>query len=446
MEKYHSVIIGGGPAGISCASELGKHGIEKILLLERREDVGGMLRQCIHDGFGVQGFGRSMTGPEMLVEIGKGLTLDSIIVETSAYVISVDYSSRPYRVQYIDSNNRLVFCSSDTVVVATGCRERPFSSLRIPGSRPAGIFSAGSAQYMMNVKNLLPGKSAVILGLGDIAMIMARRLTIEGVKVKMVLGLERTGLVRNYNNCIRDLKIPCREGYSVISVHGRKRLKGVTIAPIGKDGQVNMGYKEYIPCDTLLNAAGLIPEDDLIPEGKKEGVFLCGNVDRIYSLADHVCEAGQYTALEILKFLGKDDGRLELEMSQLEKIMKRDEEHFKESRDYDSLICGSCPKGCELSVRLIKGEYVVSGNRCEEGALYGKGRFKEPEGIFTGTVKVKDDSFALLPVRSNVPVKLSQFRQIAKDISDCRVSIDVENGYMIRENIQVTNILRREEL
>lgn len=435
MKKYKVVIIGAGPAGLSCGIELEKWGIDNVLLIERREYNGGMLRQCIHDGFGLINLGKSYTGPEFFLSLQKKLDNTRVKIENQAYVLSIDYSKKPYIIKYISEKRGIVECSAENIVIATGCREKPFSALSVPGTRPAGIFSAGSAQYMMNIKNILPGKSAVILGLGDIGLIMARRLMLEGVKVKMVLGLKMTGLKRNLKNCIEDFSIPYREGWSIVSVHGRKRLKGVSIAAVSSDGEIDLSTKEYIPCDTLLTATGLIPEKDLCPLEETEDVYLCGNVKRIYSLVDQVCDAGAYTAIKIArKYLNNSK-----ELNEAKKILKekidRSFEELEKSREDESFICTVCPNGCSLSISKIDDEILIKGNKCMRAYEYALSEMKEPKRIITSTVKLKDNPFMLYPVKTSKPVKKTLIEGIMKEIRKIKLPNKVEDGYIVSKNI-----------
>ena len=436
MNNYDLIIIGGGPAGISCATSAAKNGVEKILLLERRNYTGGILNQCIHDGFGLLSKGTSLTGPEFALSLEEELKNTNVQVETGAYVCSVNYDNAPYEVTYISNESQLLACTGKSIVLATGCRERPYGSLRIPGTRPSGIFSAGSCQYMMNVQNILPGKNVVILGLGDIGMIMARRLKIEGAKVKMILGLEMTGLKRNFKNCVEDLKIPYKINHTIVSVHGHGRLKGVTIAPLDETKNPILDKSRYIPCDTLLVAAGLLPEDDLAPACDKEGVFLCGNVHKIFSLVDHVKDEGTFIGLKAASYINRTTLVHDNQTSvTTDKALKSSIADY-EISDTDYVTCAKCPKECHLHINKDEnGNITVTGNNCPLGEQYALSLMEEPQTILTTTVKVKGKKFCLLPVRSTKPIPVSMIKEVMNILKNSVVPVDVQNNFCLFENI-----------
>ena len=434
MKEYELIIIGGGPAGISCATKAYKNGVKNILLLERREFTGGILNQCIHDGFGLLSKGKSLTGPEFITELEKELENTDITIERGAYVSEINYNKTPYEVEYISHKAELITCTGKSIVLATGCRERPYGSLRIPGTRPSGIYSAGSAQYMMNMENILPGKSVVILGLGDIGMIMARRLSIEGARVKMILGLEMTGLKRNFKNCVEDFNIPYKKRYTVVKVHGHEHLKGVSIAPVDENMVPDMAKETYIPCDTLLVAAGLIPEDDLCPENKKDGVFLCGNVHKIFSLVDYVVEEGEYTGLKVAEFLNGETNKLSSELNDYEERLKSQNKTL-DTIDDGGVTCLKCPKGCTLYIEeKDDGTISVTGNNCPLGIEYARSLSECPRLILTSTVKVKDMDLCLIPVRSTTTIPKEKVKDIMKLVKDIEIDKDTLCGTCIIEN------------
>ena len=436
METYDLIIIGGGPAGISCATSASKNGVKKILVLERRDYTGGILNQCIHDGFGLLSKGKSLTGPEFALLLEEELKSTNVKVETGAYVSDVDYGCDPYTVTYISNESELITCTAKSVVLATGCRERPYGSLRIPGTRPSGIFSAGSAQYMMNVQNILPGRNVVILGLGDIGMIMARRLKVEGAKVKMILGLEMTGLKRNFKNCVEDLHIPYKVNHTIVSVHGHGRLKGVTIAPLDENRSPVLEESRYIPCDTLLVAAGLVPEDDLAPDTYKEGVFLCGNVHKIFSLVDHVKDEGTYTGLKAASYINGSSPELEDKINAYEDALNVSSLDDIPASDTDYVTCTQCPKECHLHINKDEsGNVTVTGNNCPLGEKYGLSLMDTPSMILTTTVKVKDKDFALLPVRSDKPIPVSSVKEVMSILRNSVVPSEVQDGFCLFKNI-----------
>lgn len=429
MRTYELLVVGGGPAGMACACEAAACGVSPILLAERSEYLGGVLPQCIHDGFGVTEFGRSMTGPEYAACWEKRLRAKDVEIRTNASVLSVE-GAPPFTVRLTDPAHGLTAVRAKSVVFATGCRERTLGQLRIPGSRPAGIYTAGAAQYMMNVQNYLPGKSAVILGSGDIGLIMARRLTLEGVKVRLILGEKASGLVRNYIGCVRDFGLPICFGYTVVSVHGYGRLKGVTIAPAG--GQA-AGQRRYIPCDTLLVAAGLIPEAGLweghgqplgasggIPADAgmatpRAGLFACGNVVRVYDTADEVSHCGRLAGRAAAQWLGKRVPRADTEAKSYPKGRRLEEKDLQNLSGL--LLCTDCPIGCELRVEGAGEQLRVTGNRCPRGEAFARREQEAPERLLTTTVRLRGSDRALLPVKTSRPIPKSM---LEKAMRACR--------------------------
>ena len=302
------VIIGGGPAGMSAAVAAYESGIRDILIRERDSRLGGILQQCIHNGFGLHRFGEELTGPEYAWKYEKQVRDLGIPVKLNTMVLSVT----PERTITATNEEEGIFTiEAKAIVLAMGCRERPRGALNIAGTRPAGIYSAGTAQKLVNRKGYMPGKSVVILGSGDIGLIMARRMTLEGAKVKAVCELMpySGGLARNIEQCLNDFDIPLKLSHTVVEIHGRKRLEGVTIAKVDENRRPIQETREYIPCDTLLLSVGLIPENELSLQAgvemdsvtggalvdqdrqtSAEGIFSCGNVLHVHDLVDFVSE------------------------------------------------------------------------------------------------------------------------------------------------------------
>ena len=305
------IIIGGGPAGMSAAIAAYESGIRDILILERDSELGGILRQCIHNGFGLHRFGEELTGPEYawryeekVRELGIPFKLDTMVLDiTDDKIITAS-----------NSKDGIFTIKAKAIILAMGCRERPRGALNIAGHRPAGIYSAGMAQKLVNMKGYLPGKNVVILGSGDIGLIMARRMTLEGAKVHAVCELMpySGGLIRNIEQCLNDFGIPLKLSHTVVDIHGRERLEGVTIAKVDEKRRPIEETKEYIPCDTLLLSVGLIPENELtksagisidritsgavVDQDRQtdiEGIFSCGNVLHVHDLVDYVSEEAE---------------------------------------------------------------------------------------------------------------------------------------------------------
>ncbi|MBQ8331079.1 MAG: FAD-dependent oxidoreductase [Clostridia bacterium] len=306
--KKELVIIGGGPAGLAAAVAAYDSGIRDILILERDTSLGGILQQCIHNGFGLHRFGEELTGPEYAARYEQQVQERGIESLCGTMVLSV---SPDKTVTAMNKQMGIFTLEATAVVLAMGCRERPRGALNIPGTRPAGIFTAGTAQRFVNMEGYMPGKEVVILGSGDIGLIMARRMTLEGAKVKAVCELMpySGGLNRNIVQCLRDFDIPLYLSHTVSRIHGKERVTGVSIAKVDQRLQVIPETETYIPCDTLLLSCGLLPENELtksagIPldgitggatvnqnrETALEGVFACGNVLHVHDLVDFVSE------------------------------------------------------------------------------------------------------------------------------------------------------------
>ena len=318
---YDLIVIGGGPAGLAAACSAWEKGLKKILVIERDQELGGILNQCIHSGFGLQYFKEELSGPEYAARFADLLAQTGVEVRLDTMVLQV---TPERQVHMVGKSTGYCVEQAKAIVLAMGCRERTRGAIAIPGTRPAGVFTAGAAQRYVNVEGYLPGKRVVILGSGDIGLIMARRMTLEGAKVKCVAELMpySGGLKRNIVQCLDDFGIPLKLSHTVVDIQGKERVTGVTIAQVDGQNKPIPGTEEHIPCDTLLLSVGLLPENELSKavgvelsavtggptvneslETNIPGVFACGNVLHVHDLVDYVSEEAQQAGRHAAAFV-----------------------------------------------------------------------------------------------------------------------------------------------
>jgi thioredoxin reductase/CxxC motif-containing protein len=487
-----TIIIGGGPAGMAMALALKEQGIEKILIIERDNHLGGVLNQCIHDGFGLIRLEKNLTGPEYRDVFYNRIIDNNIDFLTSSVAINVTSCGNEIQVT-IAKRNGLEKLATRALIIATGARERARGSILVPGTRPSGILTAGMVQNMVNVGNKLPGKQVVILGSGDIGLLMARRLTLEGIKVVCVVEKESrpNGLPRNIKQCIEDFEIPMILSSTVTKIIGESRLSGVEVSTLDSKGSIIENSTKLIDCDTLIISVGLIPENEVALTAGVEvdksyepitdkagrtnidGIFVTGNARFIHDLVDLVSASSEAQALEVADYLKNEklninirEKRLKLNNKRASEIDKqtRTNEHniqkenrikiremnnrYEFNKNQNSLVCILCPNSCIINyapkddkAKLENGiKYKITGGMCGKGEEYVLNELISPLRVLTSSIKVIDSDKELVSVRTTSGIPKESLMQAMSIIKNIKLEKAVRQGEIIIKDFIIEGV------
>ena len=428
------LVIGGGPGGLAAASSAKKAGAKSVIILERDARAGGILNQCIHDGFGLIRYGEALTGPEYAYKAIGEARGDGVEILTSCHVSKI----RTDKVVTAYTKNGIEEYKPKSIVLATGCRERTRGNISIPGSRPAGVFTAGVAQNLVNCRNVMVGKRVVILGSGDIGLIMARRLTLEGAKVIAVAEVmpEPKGLARNVSQCVYEFDIPLYVKTTVSNILGKRKLEAVELSDVDDDMKVIPGTGRIVECDTLILSVGLIPENEVAESvGVKllanngvdtdrylqtsiPGIFSCGNSRRVMDLADYVSEQGEVAGRNAVHYIMNQS--METWDEEKTNCMKKG---FPEK---DTITCTVCPNGCQ--VKWDSTMATFSGNRCNGGVDFARQERTNPRRTVTSTIRSSSKLHPLVSVRTTACVPKASVFDVMDRVRTLRCSEDLSIG------------------
>ena len=435
MERCDVLVLGAGPGGLAAAAAAKKQGAEKVILLDRDKKAGGILNQCIHDGFGLIRYGSSLSGPEYALRALNEAREAGVTLRLGLQAVSM----APDRRLLAQGEEGLAEFEAGAIVLATGCRERTRGAIAIPGTRPAGIFTAGVLQNFVNVRNMICGKRVVILGSGDIGLIMARRLTLEGAKVEAVLEVmpQPGGLARNVSQCLYDYGIPLYCSHTVSNIIGKKKIEAVEAAPVDEKMNPISEKSWIIPCDALVLSVGLIPENEValtagLTRDEKSGgaktdaflmtnlpgVFACGNCRKVMDLADFVSRQGTLAGENAVRFLKGEALKAwqEQESGSMVKGLPLP----------GSVTCPLCPNGCQVVWEEATG--LIHGNRCPRGEAFIRQERAHPARVLTTTLRLEGGESPLISVRSHKAFGLEHQKEAVRQLKHRSVQAPVQAG------------------
>ena len=462
MKKVDLAIIGGGPAGMAAAIAAYDKGIKDIIIIERDKELGGILNQCIHHGFGLHTFKEELTGPEYAIryiEMVKERSIECLLV---TMVTKIDSDGQCHHLAVMTCQE-LIEIETKVIILAMGCRERPRGALNIPGYRPSGIYPAGQAQYFVNIEGFMPGRNVVVLGSGDIGLIMARRMKLQGADVKMVVEIQpySGGLVRNIVQCLEDYDIPLKLSHTIIDIDGVDRLKGVTVAKVDENMKPLLDTAEYVPCDTLLLSCGLIPENELSLiagtemdevtggpivndrfETTVRGIFACGNVLHVHDLVDNVSieatacgnAAADYILNEIKDWGEAKRPKIPPKSRYTPKTNRNEVAHHNEASNCmdTQIVCIGCPASCLVTVSP---NLTITGNACPVGDEYARKEITNPTRYIASLIRVANGKRNVVSVKTSADIPKGKIFACMNEIQNTTANAPIHAGDILIENV-----------